>query len=411
MRMSTKNWSRGVLIGLLVVCVGVVSGSTGYVLGRRQTGNGVPGSAVGATSSANFASFWQAWQIINQKFYGQPNAQKQEQGAISGMVAALQDPYTLYLPPTDDTIFRSDLEGSFGGIGAELVVKDGLLTVESTLQGTPAEKAGLKSGDVILAIDGTKTDGLTLDDAVTKIRGAKGTQVVLTVARAGNNDPLKISITRDTVVVPSVTTSSIGTDNQIAYIKVNEFGTTTFTDFQKAVQAAKDSGKKGMVLDLRDNPGGYLDTAADMTGLLIAQNPTGDTPLQKRIVVEERYKDGTKTDHNATTDPILDSIPLVVLVNGGSASASEIMAGALRDYGRAKLVGDKTFGKGSVQELIDLDNKAGSIKVTVAHWFTPEGTGIDGKGLQPDIKVDLQANESSSDHDTQVQQALLQITK
>ena len=404
--------SRGALIALLVVCVGIVSGSTGYTLGKRQS-LGVPAGVknTGAVQSVDFSSFWQSWQILNQKFYGSTDSLKQEQGAISGMVAALKDPYTIYLPPDSENLFRSDLQGSFGGIGAQLIVKDGNLMVESTLSGTPAEKSGLKAQDVILAIDSTKTQGLTLDEAVLKIRGDKGSTVVLTVARQGNSDPLKISIVRDTVSVASVVTSTIGANKDVAYIKVNEFGDTTAQDFQNAVQAAKDSGKKSMVIDLRDNPGGYLNAAVDMVGTLIPQVPSGDPALQKREVVEERSKTGDKTDHSATTAPIEPTLPMVVVVNGGSASASEIMAGALRDYGRAKLVGNKTFGKGSVQELIDLDNKAGSIKVTVAHWFTPLGVGIDGKGLDPDVKVDLTSNEIASDHDSQIQQALQQISK
>lgn len=395
------------IFSLVVVGVGGFFGGRNY----EQYVYGVPpaglkNSATPEEINGDFSLFWKAWNAVSSKYYGEANAGKRIEGAISGMVSSLDDPYTVYLEPSSNTLFQSDLEGSFGGIGAELNVKDGMLTVVSALSGTPAEKNGLRSGDIILEIDGTKTEGMNFNDAINKVRGEKGTQVVLTVGRSGSEEHLKITLTRDTIVVKSVVTESIGEGGSIAYIKVNEFGQDTADAFKVALEEAKASGKKGVIVDLRNNPGGYLDAAVRMVGMVIPESVDSDKQvLSDRTAVLERSKDGKEHADTSSESPVWDDGKLVVLVNGGSASASEIFAGAVRDYGRAKLVGNKTFGKGSVQELQDLSN-GGSIKVTVAKWFTPLGVGIDGKGLEPDEAVMLPNDAIPSSSDAQVSKAL-----
>ena len=386
-------------------------GLVGYRYGKYQTlqppatiSNAA--NANGSLDGANFGVFWQAWNAIDANFFGKADAQKRLDGAISGMVSGLGDPFTDYLPPTQNKLFQSQLAGSFGGIGAELNVQNGVLIVVAPLSGSPAAGAGLKAKDVIIKIDGTDTGTLNFDDAVNKIRGPKGSVVALTIARQGTDKPFDVKVTRDIVTVKSVTTDKLGATGQIAYVKVNEFGQDTTALFQSALQNVKTAGAKGLVIDLRDNPGGYLQGAADDIGMLLPATVTSDKPmLAKRIAVQERFKDGHEQDDPAGSASVLPDLPTVILVNGGSASASEIFSGALRDYGRAKLVGSKTFGKGSAQNLFPLDN-GGSVKVTIAKWFTPLGIGIDGKGLQPDETVDLAADAKPSTSDAQVQKAL-----
>jgi carboxyl-terminal processing protease len=368
----------------------------GYVLGKRQ--------AVGA-GKADLTTFWKAWQIIDERFFGDATVEKRTDGAIAGMVGGLGDPYTVYLAPKQDKAFREDLQGSFGGIGAELSVKSGQLVIVSSLDGTPAAQAGLRANDVITEIDGKKTSSLAFADAIDMIRGEKGSELTLTIFRPTEEKPLTIKLIRDIIVVKSVTTDSLLLDKSIAYIKVNQFGQDTADQFRTALQAAGDTAKRGVIIDLRNNPGGYLTAAMAMIGMVIPKDGVWtEQPLKDRVGVIERGKDGEE-NLKMGSDVILAKTPIVVLVNEGSASASEIFSGAMKDYARAKVIGVKTFGKGSVQELQELGN-GGSIKVTVAKWFTPLGTGIDGKGVEPDITVALPDNTPTSKEDIQVQKAL-----
>jgi carboxyl-terminal processing protease len=394
---------------VLVVLIVVTVGFGGFLAGFQYRGEAPANQSglvqkllgrVAAPSSAapdgvDLKLFWQAWNVVNDKYYGEKDTKKRLDGAIYGMVAALDDPYTLYFEPSENELFQSDLEGSFGGIGAELTMKNGLITVVAALEGTPADLAGVKGQDIILEIDGAKTDDLNFNEAILKIRGEKGTQVELTIARAGAEEPLKIKITRDTIVVKSVKTATIG-DGDIAYIKINQFGQDTVSSLQAALETAVADKKKGAVIDLRNNPGGYLDGAVRAIGMVIPDKP---------VAVLERFKDGTENPHKAENDAVAPTLPLVVVVNGGSASASEIFAGAMRDYKRATVIGTKTFGKGSVQDLVALDN-GGSVKVTIAKWFTPLGTGIDGKGIEPDQVVELPKDAPLSQTDEQITKAI-----
>lgn len=398
--MNYDKGQRLTLITVLVLCQVLLLGgtaATAYKAGEQKAANG-------GDRSVNLSTFWQAWDLLDGKFYGETNDEKRLEGAISGMVAGLEDPYTVYLPPAEDDLFRADLQGSFGGIGAELEMRNQLLTIVAPLQGTPAEKAGLVAGDVIFKIDDKETATLNVTEAVGYIRGDKGTKVKLTIVRAGKEAPFEVELERDTIVVKSVVAEQIGTDQAIAYIKVNKFGDDT-TDLLKA--AFQDAAtKKGIILDLRNNPGGYLYSAVEAIGMVIPTTITSDNAdLRNRVALKERTKDGEEKAERATNRAIVPEVPLVVLINGGSASASEIFAGAMKDYGRAKLVGELSFGKGSVQDLVDLKN-GGSIKVTIAHWLTPTGTEINGKGIEPDVKVVLPEDVSPSKDDVQVQEAL-----
>ncbi|MEI6478229.1 MAG: S41 family peptidase [bacterium] len=416
-RLHRRLLGGGLLFGLVLISLiaGIYIGLV-VLKARGYTSSGIPayilnGKNPDKSKQADLGLFWQAWNAIDSTYYGTANDNKRVEGAISGMVAGLGDPYTVYFPPSQNTLFQSDLQGNFGGIGAQLDVKDGLLTIESALDGTPAQKAGLKGGDIIVQIGDKKVAAMSFDDAINAIRGEKGSTVKLTIARAGAEKPLLVSLVRDTITVKSVTSSTLGDKKQFAYIKVNQFGSDTNGLLDAALHDAASKNEKGLVIDLRDNPGGYLDSAVEAIGRVIPRHPTEtDSRLQERTAVVEKFKDGSQDVHTASDDPILDTIPMVVLVNGGSASASEIFAGAMRDYHRATLVGTKTFGKGSAQEVVPLSNK-GSVKITVAKWFTPLGVTIDGKGLSPDVTVALPDGTPTSTTDAQVSKALEILTK
>jgi len=396
--------NRSVLVGIIILFqLVLLSGVslTAYEIGFRR-GGGAPE----ADKNVNLSNFWQAWDILNQNFYYGTNTAKQVDGAISGMVSGLGDPYTVYLPPSVSNVFTTNLQGSFGGIGAELEIDNGSLTVVAPLAGTPAEKAGLIAGDIITKINGKDVSNMTFDDAIVAIRGTNGTVVTLTIVRKGHTDPFDVPITRDTVTVKSVTTDLIGANKDIAYIKINQFGDDTTDLLKTALQDAATNNRKGIIIDLRNNPGGLLTAAVASIGMVLPQTITStDADLSQRVAVHEKDRNGGITTQDATAAPIVPTIPMVVLVNAGSASASEIFSGAMKDYGRAKLVGDKTFGKGSVQQLEDLSN-GGSIKVTIAHWLTPKGTDINGKGIEPDDAVSLPVDQQPTETDAQVQEAL-----
>jgi carboxyl-terminal processing protease len=391
---TAARFAAALLVCILLLGAGA---GVGFEIGKRQ--NPV------VADKADLTNFWKAWNIIDQKFYGDTSADKRVNGAITGMVAGLGDPYTVYLDPTQNKIFTQDLQGSFGGIGAELQAKNGQLVIQSVLDGTPSQTAGLLPGDVILKIDGKDTGKMTFNEAINSIRGDKGSKVVLSIGRAGKDKALDITVTRDVITVQSVKTDSLGKDKSVAYIKVNQFGQDTADAFRTALNQAVADNKKGIIIDLRNNPGGYLNAALDMIGMVLPKTTDKtEQPLVDHIGVTEKGKKGDD-QLPASTEAIVPTLPITVLVNAGSASASEIFSGAMKDYARAKVIGVKTFGKGSVQELTDLGN-GGSIKVTVAKWFTPLGTGIDGTGIEPDIKVELPADTTDSKDDVQVQKAL-----
>ena len=373
----------------------------GFVLNaygpRLQIG---PNSVANSKNGINLDKFWQVNDILHKKFDGEINSEKQSQGAIEGMVASLGDPYTTYLTAIDNKELSDQLTGKLSGVGIEIGTKNDRLTVIAPIDGTPASKAGIRAGDVIVAIDGQDTSGLSTDEAVKKIRGDKGTEVTLTIVRDGAA-PQDIKIIRDDISVPSVTTEI--KPGNIGYIKIRTFGAETANDVSKAAQEFADAGVKAVVIDVRDNPGGYLDASVKISSQFMSSG----------VVVEERSRTEKNRVINAQGGGSLTKVPVVILVNEGSASASEILAGALQDNGRAVLVGEKTYGKGSVQEIICLSNlsvgaecKTDSLKVTVAHWYTPKGINISKEGIKPDVEVKLTTQDYNSNTDPQLVKAL-----
>lgn len=347
---------------------------------------------VDLSHDVDFNEFWQTWNHIRTQYVKQPVSEvKLFYGAMSGMVAALEDPYSIFFEPVMAEKFNQELSGTFDGIGAEVGIKAEKVTIISPLPDSPAEKAGLRSGDVILAIDETDTTGMTIDAAVSKIRGPRGTKVKLNIGRKSVK-PFDVEIVRAPIVVKSVRTEF---KDGIAIIKVTSFAEDTIRGFDKAVKEVLAKGSKGLVLDLRSNPGGYLDAGVALTGEWVKNS----------VVLIERSADGSEKTYNSNGSSRLSDMPTVILVNEGSASASEILAGALQDYGKAKLVGKKTFGKGSVQDYQQFSDGS-SLKLTIAEWLTPEGRFIDKQGIVPDIEVDLTEEDYNAGRDPQMDKAL-----
>jgi len=353
-----------------------------------------------STQAVDFSLFWDAWARIQNKFV---NRQKLDYtnmvyGAISGMLKSLGDPYTVFMTPQVNKDFSQSLQGNFEGIGAEIGMIKDIITIVSPLENSPAKKAGLQAGDKILKIDDKITADLTVDQAVSLIRGPKGTKVRLTVARDSWTTAKEIEITRDVINIP-ITKFEIKETNgkPIAYLALYEFTENSASEFANSAQKILTSSAKGIVLDLRGNPGGYLDAAVDIASWFL---PDG------QLVVTEDYGNGKKIEHRSQGIDQLGSYPIVVLIDQGSASASEILAGALRDDIKStKLVGQKSFGKGSVQELEDMASGT-SIKITVAKWLTPSGHSIADEGLEPDVKVEITKDDITNNRDPQLDKAL-----
>lgn len=348
---------------------------------------------LGRPRDINFGLFWDVWDRVNKQFVGSINNQTMVYDAIKGALSSLDDPYTLFLTPDELKRFKEDLGGSFSGIGAEIENRNGAITILTPLTDSPAAKAGLKPKDVVVKIDDKSTEGMLVNDAIKLIRGDKGTTVKLTIAREGEEKLLEIPIVRDTIVIKSVSWE-MKSDN-IGYIKVNQFGDDTEQLFRQALDEMVAKKPKGLIVDVRNNPGGYLDTAVNMSSYLLNE---------RGAIVKQKDKKGSILELKATKAPLITGTPLVVLVNGSSASASEIFAGAMQDYGRAKLVGEKTFGKGSVQELQDLDNGA-AVRITIAKWLTPKDRAIDKEGIKPDIEVALTDEDYAAGRDPQLDKA------
>ena len=365
----------------------------------------------------NFSAFWEAWNIINEKFVPEANgttspkitSQDKVWGAIAGLALSLKDPYTVFLPPKQSEIFRSDIAGNFEGVGMEIATREGMLVVVAPLKGTPAEKAGLLPADKILAIDGVSTEGMTVEDAVSLIRGPKGTKVRLSIFREDQSDILEKDIVRGIITIPTLDTQIVSSvrapgatsqSGEIFIIRLYNFSANSMSLFRKAViDFSKTDGNK-LVIDLRGNPGGFLEVAVEMASFFVP-----DGKLIVREISGQPEHEEERDYRSRGVNAFRPDLKIVILVNQGSASASEIFAGALRDHGLAVLIGAKTFGKGSVQELIDLKD-GGSLKVTIARWLTPNGTSISKSGLSPDIEVTLTAEDIENGKDPQLQKAI-----
>ncbi len=391
-----------VTISAAVILIFVFAG--GFVYGRKFPKNlvitGASNIEPAVSSTADFGVFWEAWQKLNDNFINNAKITGQQKlyGAITGLVGSLNDPYTQFFSPSDGKKFQEDVKGNFGGIGAEIGVQKGQLTVVAPLKDSPAEKAGLKSGDKILQINSSSTYEIAVDEAVSVIRGEIGTVVTLTISREGWAKPKEIKITRGKVIVPTVDSKLIG---NIAHIELHGFNENSNKLFFEAMNDGLSKGAKGLVLDLRDDPGGYLDVAVEMAGWFL---PKGS------LVVKEESKIRPTQEFKTDQDGQLKDFPMVVLVNGGSASASEILAGALRDVRKVKLVGEKTFGKGTVQELISLSDSS-MMKITVAHWVTPLGIILESEGLKPDFEVKLTDEDIIAKRDPQLDKAIEVLKK
>jgi len=350
----------------------------------------------GSENKIDFSLFWKVWDLVRQKHIAKNSldAQKMIYGAINGMLKATGDPYSYFFSPEESKSFTQDIEGSFEGIGAELGMKDGILTVVAPLEGSPAQRAGLMAGDKILKIDGKVSADMNIDEAVDIVRGKKGTSVKLTVLRSGEQETREISITRDVIEIKSVKLDF--KDNNIAHLRITKFGENTDREFSDATNQIISKGTKGIILDLRNDPGGLLDKAVSIASKIL---PKG------QVVVSEEDSQGNKENLRTTGGDKLGGIPMVVLINEGSASASEILAGALRDNQEMTLIGKKSFGKGSVQELINLPGNS-SVKITIAKWLTPKGDYIMEKGITPDVEVDLTADDYINNRDPQLDKAM-----
>lgn len=373
----------------LVLLLGVAFGG-GFWLGQEQC-------EVCSPSEVDMSLFWEAWEDLHEKHVdaGQLSQQDLIYGAISGMTEALDDPHTVFMEPSDAKRFREDVSGDFEGVGMEIGMRDNRLTVIAPLDGTPADRAGFQAGDVVLEVNGSSTQGITTEEAVEWIRGPKGSTVTLTVAREGWEESKPIEVKRDAIEVPSMSWEM--KENDIAYIKLDHFTEKLSSSFREAEIEITEQEPKGIVLDLRNNPGGYLSIAQDVAGWFLEEG--------KVVAIEDFGGDRADKNYESEGPGTFSDTPIVVLVNQGSASASEILAGALRDQREVELIGATSFGKGSVQELSRLDNGS-SLKITVAKWLTPKGNLIADEGLKPDHEVEMTEEDYQNEEDPQLQKAM-----
>lgn len=354
-----------------------------------------------ADDSVDLTEFWEVWNLLEKKYVTSASSTpltdaERIQGAIDGLVRSYDDPYTIYLPPVEAAAFEEDISGNFSGVGMEVGIRNDIVTVIAPLPGSPAEKAGLIAGDMLVRIDGESTEGWSIDEAVRKIRGEKGTEVTLSVFREGEGEFLEFKVVRDTIMIP---TSKTEVKGDVFVISLYSFNALAEMEMQQALREFVKSKKRKLILDLRGNPGGYLEGAVGIASYFL---PLGKTVVRESFGAEGReevYRSSGKAVNNLTPDRF------VVLVDEGSASASEILAGALKEHGIATIIGTNTFGKGSVQELVELDGGA-SLKVTVARWLTPNGTSISEGGLAPNIVVERTVDDRTAGKDPQLDAAL-----
>jgi len=342
-----------------------------------------------------FVPFWEAWNIVHEQYVNQPvDDTVLMQGAIRGMLEAVGDDYTYYMDPRVFELESTSLSGEYQGIGAYVDTQGEFLTVVSPIEGSPAEAAGLRPGDMIIAIDGEDMADYTPEEARQRVLGEAGTTVVLTIQREEEPEPLEFTIVRAKIMVASVTGEML--DNGIAYVDINQFGDNTTSELRTVLDELLLQNPQGIVLDLRFNPGGYLITSVEVMSEFIDEG----------VVLIEQYGDGTRDVYSALGNGRATDLPMVVLINEGSASASEILAGALQDYGRAELVGVQSFGKGSVQVFAPLSNEQGAVRVTIAKWLTPEERTIEDTGLSPDHIVEMTDEDYDNDLDPQLDKAV-----
>ncbi len=409
-RLENKKTTRIIIVSLLIIVsffIGIIIGvSNSEEISPNNEGsevlnkNKVPESL---NQNVNFKLFWQVWDLIKNN-YVEPDINEIEMfyGAQAGLVASLLDPYSVFLPPEIAKEFSEELKGKFEGIGAEIGIKNNRLTIIAPLPNSPAEQSGIKAGDKVIGIDGLDTAGISLNQAVNLIRGDKGTEVILSVIHQDQSQE-NITIIRDEIQYASVESEieeeeisqKIAAEN-IGYIEISHFNEDTEELFNKKVNELISQGVDSIILDLRNNPGGFLSTAISVASAWVEDG----------VIVKEKFRDDSKTqNYSAQGSAKLKDKKTVVLVNEGSASASEIVAGALQDYGLATIVGEKTFGKGSVQDLTELSDGS-SVKLTIAKWLTPNNRTIDKEGITPDIEIELTTEDYNNDRDPQLEKAI-----
>ena len=330
-------------------------------------------------------SFAETLSLVKKNYVEEVEEKDLVYGAIKGMLNSL-DPHSSFMPPEIFTEMQIDTKGEFGGLGIQIGIKNSMLTIIAPIEDTPADKAGVEAGDKIVKIDGDSTKDISLHDAVSKLRGPKGTSVTITILREGLDDPKDISIIRDIIKLKSVKSKVI--DEQIGYVKLTQFQEKTASDLKKALKDLSKKEINSMILDLRNNPGGLLKGAVDVTSQFL---PAG------KLVVYIKGRSGDKTEFNTSNGNNYFDFPMIVLVNGGSASASEIVAGALQDWEKAVILGTQTFGKGSVQTVMPLSDGS-AVRLTTARYYTPKGRSIQTTGITPDIAVKLKAKEGAQTH-------------
>jgi carboxyl-terminal processing protease len=386
----------------------ILSFAFGVYIGNVNSGEaeellGISGKENSVASEIDFSPFWKVWQAIDKKYpeASKINGENRVYGAISGLVSSLNDPYSVFFTPEEAKSFEEEIAGNFEGIGMEIVIKDDILTVVAPLKDTPAYRANIKPGDKILKIDDTSTIDLSAEEGVKLIRGPKGTEVTLTISREGWEKAREIKVTRDVINIPTIDTE-LRSDG-IFVIELYSFSANSAKLFRNAIKDFANSGSDKLILDMRGNPGGYLDAAVDISSWFLESGKT--------VVVEDyaNNKD-PKIYRSKGYDVFTDKLKFIILIDGGSASASEIVAGALQDHKRATLVGSQSFGKGSVQEVIDI-TKDTLLKITVAKWLTPNGNSISEKGLTPDYEIDITEKDLKDKKDPQMDKAVELLLK
>ena len=398
-----RGTGRALVIGAISILIAVVIFAVGFGAGFGAGHLGQPSTAAGQDDGAadtlreRFPVFWEAMDLLYRDFYGElPAANNATYAAIRGVLGQLDDPNTSFMSPEEADFFRTNLQGSFEGIGARVDWDPNFNTVRvvEPFENQPAWKAGIKRDDLITHVDGEEIVGTDLTSAIEKIRGPKGTPVVLTIVRLATEETLDIEVVRDRIEIPTIETDTVG--GNLAYIKLNTFNENAAELVRQAVEEALAENPDGLIFDLRGNPGGLLRQAVEVSSIFLGKDET---------VLIERFSDGKEDIYKTEGEPLTTDLPMVVLVNEGSASASEIVAGAVQDMERGQLVGAKTFGKGSVQLPQTLSD--GSIlRVTIARWFTPDDRTIDGEGLEPDVVVEITDVEREAQQDPQLDKAI-----
>jgi carboxyl-terminal processing protease len=389
---------------LTAVAIGIASAlifSVGFMAGRATSTFSASALAADANVDPDtFQPYIQAWNILNKKYIDQPlDPDTLIQGSISGMLDSLGDPYTSYIDPETFAQENASLDGEYTGIGAWVDTSGDRLVIISPMPDSPAEKAGIRPGDVVVAIDGESMEGLTPTQALERILGPADSVILLTISREGSDSLLEFELQRAVIPLPSIASEML--DDETGYVQIFTFANNTYADFAMELKGLVDDGAQHLIIDLRNNPGGLVDSAQDIASIF----------LEDKVVLIEEWGDGRKTEYRTTQATTAPDLPVYVLVNQGTASASEILAGALQDYGRATLIGNTTFGKGLIQNWIPLDGDYGAVRITIAKWLTPNGRQIQDLGLEPDFSIDYTIEDFDAGMDPQLEKALELISE